>query len=332
MLTEIRYQNFRVLADAALGLSPFTLIVGPNGSGKSTAVRALAEMRPPPPPNLFSADNQSSSFDSVSSVAVRGVVSATVQLTAVYDNGETYRRTWSNPRAPTNGVVRLIDGRPPRSKLFVLDSDQIAAATRIKPLNDLGVGGSDLAGVLIDVRDQHPERFDELVDELQRWLPDFDHLLFQTPTDGHKSVSLRTRVGRHAIPATDLSQGTLFALALLTIAYLPNPPEVIAIEEPDRGIHPRLLREVRDALYRLAYPESFGEARPPVQVIATTHSPYLVDLFKDHPEEVVLTQKKGLYATFTRLTDQPNWEEIIRDAQLGDLWYSGVLGGVPAGS
>jgi predicted ATPase len=124
----------------------------------------------------------------------------------------------------------------------------------------------------------------------------------------------------------------LFALALLTIAYLPSPPEIIAIEEPDRGIHPRLLREVRDALYRLAYPNNFDVNRKPVQVIATTHSPYLVDLFRDHPEEVVLAQKDGLDATLTRLTDQPNWEEILRDAQLGELWYSGVLGGVPAGS
>ena len=332
MLTEINYQNFRVLADTTLKLSPFTLIVGPNGSGKSTAVRALAQMCPPMPAHWTAGTaEQLSSFASVSSVAARGIAAASVKLTAVYDDGETYSRVWVNPAAAT-GTEGRIQGRPPRSKLFVLDSDQIAAATRIKPSVTLGSGGSDLAGVLLDVRDLYPERFDELVDELQRWLPDYDHLLFQTPSDDHKSVSLRTRVGRHAIPAADLSQGTLFALALLTIAYLPDPPEVIAIEEPDRGIHPRLLREVRDALYRLAYPEGFGEARPPVQVIATTHSPYLVDLFKDHPEEVVLAQKEGLHATLTRLTDQPNWEEILRDAQLGDLWYSGVLGGVPAGS
>ena len=35
---------------------------------------------------------------------------------------------------------------------------------------------------------------------------------------------------------------------------------------------------------------SNGEKRPPIQVIATTHSPYLLDLYRDHPEEVVLAQ------------------------------------------
>ena len=89
--------------------------------------------------------------------------------------------------------------------------------------------------------------------------------------------------GGHSIPASDLSHGTLLALAMLTLAYLPNPPSLIGLEEPDRGIHPRLLRDIRDALYRLAYPESFGESRPPVQVIATTQLPHFLDQFSDHP-------------------------------------------------
>ncbi|PYT10092.1 MAG: ATPase, partial [Acidobacteria bacterium] len=96
------------------------------------------------------------------------------------------------------------------------------------------------------------------------------------------------REGHFQIPATELSQGTLLALAILTLTYIPNPPSIVCLEEPDRGIHPRLLRDVRDALYRLSYPENYGERRDPVQVIATTHSPYLLDLFKDHPEEVVI--------------------------------------------
>jgi predicted ATPase len=117
---------------------------------------------------------------------------------------------------------------------------------------------------------------------------------------------------------------------MLSLAYLPDPPSIVCLEEPDRGIHPRLLRDVRDALYRLSYPEQFGEEREPVQVIATTHSPYMLDLFKDHPEEIVIAQKEGQEARFERLADRPDVDEILQDAHLGDLWYSGILGGVPA--
>jgi len=118
-------------------------------------------------------------------------------------------------------------------------------------------------------------------------------------------------------------------LAVLALAFDPAPPSVICIEEIDRGIHPRLLREVRDALYRLSYPESFGEKRAPVQIVATTHSPYLLDLFKDHPEEVVIAQKEGQTARFERLVDRPDFRELLNEGPLGDIWFSGILGGVP---
>jgi hypothetical protein len=28
--------------------------------------------------------------------------------------------------------------------------------------------------------------------------------------------------------------------------------------------------------------------------------------------------------------DIPNYEELIEDAALGEIWYSGILGGVPS--
>jgi predicted ATPase len=141
---------------------------------------------------------------------------------------------------------------------------------------------------------------------------------------------LRSREGRYKIPAADLSQGTLIALAMLTLAHLPEPPSLIGLEEPDRGIHPRLLRRIQDALYRLCHPEGAGKDRAPVQVIATTHSPYFLDLFRDHPEEIVIANREGDNVRFEQLSEQPHIEEILGRSPLGDTWFSGILGGVPA--
>jgi predicted ATPase len=121
----------------------------------------------------------------------------------------------------------------------------------------------------------------------------------------------------------------LYLLAVLVLAHDPAPPSVVCIEEIDRGIHPRMLRETRDALYRLSYPASAGLKRAPVQVVATTHSPYLLDLFREHPEEIVITQKQGNEARFERLGDRPDIRELLREGSLGDMWFSGILGGVP---
>jgi predicted ATPase len=189
--------------------------------------------------------------------------------------------------------------------------------------------GSRLAAVLDGLRDRGPERFEAINSELGRWLPEFDRILFD-PIDGAKAIALRTRDGHYRIPASGLSQGTLIALALLTLAHLPEPPSILGLEEPDRGIHPRLLRRVKDALYRLSHPESYGEDRDPVQVIATTHSPYFLDLFKDHPEEIVICEKLDHEVRFQRLSDLPNIDEILQGAPLGEAWYTGILGGVPS--
>jgi predicted ATPase len=165
---------------------------------------------------------------------------------------------------------------------------------------------------------------------LNLWLPEFDHITFERASNNTKSFQLRTALGHHKYNASDLSQGTLFAVALLTLAYLKRPPAIVCFEDPDHGIHPRMLMNIRDAMYRLAYPKNFEAEREPVQVIATTHSPYLLDLYKDHPEEIVIAHKDELGAHFERLSEKPHIAEILEGAPLGDIWFSGVLGGVPA--
>ena len=192
--------------------------------------------------------------------------------------------------------------------------------------------GSGLPAVLTTLQDQSPERFETLNLDLRRWLPEFDRILFDTPSDGHRAIELRTSIGGHVVPTSKLSAGTLLSLTLLSICHLPTPPAIIGLEEPDYGIHPRLLRNLKDCLLRLTDPQSFGDKREPAQVIISTHSPYLVDLFRDELDSIVVTQKKGLYATFSRLSDLPHVDEIVKDAALGEAWYSGLLGGVPVES
>jgi predicted ATPase len=190
--------------------------------------------------------------------------------------------------------------------------------------------GKGLAAVLTTLQDGFPERFDSLNIDLARWLPEFDRVLLETRNGSLRAILLRTKLGQHRVPASRLSEGTLLSIALLTLCHLPDPPALIGIEDPERGMHPRLLREVLDAIHRLSHPEEFGDQRAPVQVVMTTHSPYFVDLFRDRLEDIVIAEKTGLWSTLRKLTDMPNVEEIVRDSQLGESWFNGVLGGVPS--
>ncbi len=333
MFESIKFQNFKVLRDATLPLSAFTLIVGPNGSGKSAALRAIAAFGKP----------NTLTYEEIRSAGSRQ--NATVSIVA----------DWKEKHDKCRVIARWPFGKPPfgpaydikhgglqdestlaglrltlnRTRFYSLEAAAIAPAIELDPNMELASTGANLAGVLDRMRDQHPERFDALNEQLGQWIPEFDKVLFETPATGHRSIALRTCNGGHLIRARDLSQGTLITLALLTLAYLPDPPSIVCLEEPDRGLHPRLLQEVRDALYRLAYPEDSREKREPVQVIATTHNPFFLDLFRDRPEEIVIAEKIGLEAKFSRLSDREDLDKLLGTASLSEVWYSGALGGVP---
>jgi predicted ATPase len=320
MITSIHYKNFKALQDATLSLGRFTLIVGANGTGKSTAVRAM---------ELASSPGRKSWINVASKNAILTQKNVEVEF---WNPNQKLSHIIFEPHSDGR-FLELVNGASEvfsdNLKVYDFDSTKVASPVPIQANTILEENGRGLAGVLDRLRDSEPERFEELNRELNRWFYEFNRILFEVPADGQKSFLLRTTIG-HTIKASELSDGTLLALAYLTIAYLPNPPKIVAFEEPEKGIHPRLLRNVQEAMYRLAFPENFGEKREPIQVIATTHSPYLLDLFKDNPEEVVISSKDENGVHFERLIDKPHIEEILQDAPLGEIWYSGVLGGVPA--
>jgi predicted ATPase len=327
MISSVEFRNFRVLRQATLPLSPFTLLIGANGSGKTTALlglQALGQYRP-----RYEQVIAAGAEPADVSVEVRWAEPfADTTLRAVWRAIEGGKRFLKSDGPPYENV--LLGQRLSGMQVYALSATAISEPVAIAPHPKLGRDGSGLAAVLDHLRDTQPDRLESLNAELSRWMPEFDKILFTTPGQGTRGFKLRRRSDGRSIEATELSHGTLFAVAIVTLAHLPAPPPIICLEDPDHGIHPRLLREVRDALYRLAYPGDFGEDREPTQVIATTHSPFMLDLFRDHPEEIVIAQKTSDGATFGRLSDREHLQEILGDVQLSEAWFSGILGGVPA--
>jgi predicted ATPase len=332
MIRTLRFHNYRVLRDAELHLQPFTLLVGPNGSGKSTVMHALKTLRVLAK-GVETGRNEMYAQALLSHFAESR--NARISINITWDGGSketTVKAETINLTFRLSEIVVAVPGMThflQNLRVYALNEHAIISAVTLEPLMELQEDGAGLAGVLDRMRDQTPEAFEALNEEIGSLLPEFDRILFETPAPGRRAFMLRTREGHHAIKASDLSQGTVLALAILTLAHLSDPPSMVCLEEPDRGIHPRLYREIQDALYRLAYPESFGLKRKPVQVLVTTHSPYLLDLHRDHPEEVVIAQKNGTSASFQRLIDREDIQDLLSEASLGELWYSGVLGGVP---
>lgn len=128
-----------------------------------------------------------------------------------------------------------------------------------------------------------------------------------------KGLYFELRTGGQPVPASQISDGMLLVLAYLAVLYLPQPPRVLLVEEPENGIHPKRLCDVLGVLRELIQEQSH------TQVVLTTHSPYALDLFS--PEEVTLCTMEGNgEVRTTRLSESPTVMNQTDVFTLGEIW------------
>ncbi|MCX6937433.1 MAG: AAA family ATPase [Verrucomicrobia bacterium] len=335
MIASVAFRNFKALRSARIELGPFNLVIGPNGSGKTSLIQALLQLRGlarlPLREPVAEAERLPESaeitfgfhapYDGLEAqLACAGEAQCDLLQVLPLPRGEG-RDDWAGLRA------RLLTIRT-----YLFDAAAIAQAVYPVTSGELAANGANLAARLAGLQARAPVAYAGLQSELLSLFPEYAALELQ-PATGSFALRLADPEEPVLVPADELSQGTLTTLALLALAHDPAPPAFVCIEELDRGLHPRLLRGVRDVLYRLSFPADYGHDRPPTQVIVTTHSPHLLDLFRDHPEEVIIADKVGRAATFMRLSDRADLVDLLAEGgSLGDLWYSGILGGVPEAS
>jgi Fe-S cluster assembly ATPase SufC len=127
-----------------------------------------------------------------------------------------------------------------------------------------------------------------------------------------KKLVMRRRDGTE-VAASQLSDGTLIVLAYLAILYAPQPPAFLLIEEPENGIHPARIDDVIKILKELVFEQG------KTQVILTTHSSYVVNLFS--PEEVTLCRMDDSgEVSVRRLSDSPLVQKQEGYFTLGEIW------------
>lgn len=193
-----------------------------------------------------------------------------------------------------------------------------AAAARGNPVagaeERLSQTGDNLPNVIQYLKEQHPQRLQDIFDTLQRRVPRLERVVTEILADGRLMLLFKDAPFKSPVLSKFASDGTLKLLAYLTLLYDPTPPKLIGIEEPENYLHPRLLPELA---------EECDQAAARAQLLITTHSPFMINRLKAEQVWMLFRGVDG-YTRSQRVADIKGIKHFVDEgATLGDLWMEG---------
>lgn len=186
---------------------------------------------------------------------------------------------------------------------------------------------SNLASALFALKSEDTRTFTRFIELVREIEPSIETINFVRPRPEEVYMEVEDTEG-HGVYPESLSGGTLRYMALCYLALQGSMrargrdvqrPRLISLEEPDQGLYVGQLRRLVEVL------QEAGKAQ---QTIITTHNPYLIDLFEDHPEQVRLVRRGDLAlrdGTTVAPPDAAQLEKLLESFPLGELYYRELL-------
>lgn len=358
MITSIELKNFKSFREAKIDLERFTVFVGANASGKTSVLEAVeiaalvfgdkpTDKKSISPGDVFSGRRHpawlmtrnmedrlalkcwtpsdevqctvaENSFDSDLPVDERGVDFESNLENAKWDR----LKPLSRDLFPTLSL-----------KLRAAELAEPSYATQTPPRMESS--GRGLASVLAYLKLNNPDGFDSLLVEFRRLMPRVTRIRFDKAPVQREEVEF-VRIGddtveRHTkreyqgdtilfdfenapnVAAHAASEGTLILLGLLTVILGPNRPKILLLDDIEHGLHPLAQKNLIETINKLL------DQFPDLQILATAHSPYLLDYLK--PEQVrILTLDDQGHSVCRKLTDHPQFEKWKDEMAPGEMW------------
>ena len=352
MIKSLRIQNLRCFQDCEVPLGPLTVLVGTNGSGKTTflqAVQLLSKCSPGMEVKLDSKLLNEMGLELGGSLVWRNSEETPAELPIVL-RATCHLSDETTPEPREFGLEATIgpgdfgairaqfvdphdesEGRAPRSaarsqgwarratrpvQYYRLDPRALKEPVELDPSRPdssrvLGPQGHGFSTFLLNSLAADRATFFEFETEFYKRFPEFGKLRIDPPGSRKHGLAFKTIHGE-VFPASGASDGAMLGLAFLAIAHQPDAPRILLVEEPENGVHFNKLREIMDTLRAVTTDKG-------IQVIVTTHSPYLLDLVE--PEEVRLFSKDPEGAVHAvRMADIPDMDSMRKHFMTGEIW------------
>jgi predicted ATPase len=353
MITRFRLENFKGHRDTDLALQPFTLLVGDNGSGKTSVLEALQV-----PGNLADdlRTAETSKDWSLRGTSVQELLRWGAEEMCLSFEGQMLdRQPWTSsvkfgPSGDSKGdwdmavtaalgeqtfhitnhsedpeqlgrLVTLLMGPP---TFYRFQADLVAAsAYSDRPGASVGKDGAQTAVALAALKLADDEAFDRIEAAMRRIVPSLHRLRIRPaevlhPSNPNPVVGSKLYFdfqGARNVPAHHASQGTLVVLALLTVLHSHDRPQTILLDDFDHALHPRAQIELVRMIKDLLALDEFKDT----QIIATTHSPYVLDEVSPSNVIAFALRDDGTVAS-KPLSEHPDAPKVNGALKAGELW------------
>lgn len=204
------------------------------------------------------------------------------------------------------------------------DTSDTAGVKRWGSVQDdayLRPNADNLAAYLLRLSREHPTTYRQIVKTVRLAIPFFDDFVLKPrkSSSGDEEVRLlwRQRDSDYVFWPSQLSDGSIRFICLVTALMQPEPASTIIIDEPELGLHPYAIT-LLGALLRAASQR--------MQVIVSTQSVPLVNEFSI--EDLIIVDREAGDTVFKRL-DKGEFENWLNDYSVGELWEKNILGGRP---
>ncbi|MEC4805127.1 MAG: AAA family ATPase [Jaaginema sp. PMC 1079.18] len=251
----------------------------------------------------------------------------------VDEENEDHLEGWYNSLNAASHPIPLALRFAVHLKLVAANLAKAAYSEEITPRVEFD--GSGLAPTLDYLRNEAPEHFQALQEMLKKVVPGVQKVGVRRAkvtinkqrlieVDGKaisyeegqevtgQEIVLDMNTGDR-IPAHAISEGTMLTLGLLTVLMNPKQPNLVLLDDIEQGLHPKAQREL------IAVFQEIIESNPNLQIIFSTHSPYIIDELS--PSQVhVLSNTNSGFTRSKRLDEHPDIEWAKQTLTTGEFW------------
>lgn len=333
MIHSLRLSNFKGFREAQVDFERLTLLVGPNGVGKTTLLEAVwllgkvAACVGPGPEFSRCFEGKWDLAKLLRSGADLGALSIRSGENELNCEIRTKRLDvkWNDESIQENqgGLVKMLIAKRMAplthiSRVMLNVENMFVASPVFSEKPGLEEGLLYLPSFLQHLNNLRDGSLEKIEAVVQSVLPRFKRTSFEPVKINAEQAGVRLLITfdtGETIPAEHVSEGTLVVLALLTAVLAPGGYTTLLIDDLDRALHPaaqvRVLEAIRKAMV----------AAPELQIIATTHSPDLVDACDPSEVRVLGYDERGEPAVAPLLA-HPEAAAWLKQLRPGEFWNS----------